>query len=136
VVTNGAHRGRRSANPTGAPTATRIYYRDEFPERFHPLMDTRRWGPGERLVFEPYTKEAHAQTFEWIAHHGVFAKAAWATVATRFGNFAGSRLAALPLPGGTATELGTGHEAGAVDRRSARLQELFDGVVRRGRYQT
>ena len=33
------------------------YYRNEFPVRFHPLMDTRRWGPGERLVFEPYTKE-------------------------------------------------------------------------------
>ena len=33
------------------------YYKNEFPERFHPLIDTRRWGPGERLVFEPYTKE-------------------------------------------------------------------------------
>jgi hypothetical protein len=21
------------------------YYKNEFPERFHPLMDTRRWGP-------------------------------------------------------------------------------------------
>ena len=21
-------------------------------------MDTRRWGPGERIVFEPYTREA------------------------------------------------------------------------------
>jgi hypothetical protein len=45
------------------------YYKNEFPERFHPLMDTRRWGPGERLVFEPYTKEAHAETFDWIARH-------------------------------------------------------------------
>jgi hypothetical protein len=35
-------------------------------------MDTRRWGPGERLVFEPYTKEAHAETFGWIATHGIF----------------------------------------------------------------
>src|SRR5262247_1162384 len=45
------------------------YYRNEFPERFHPLMDTSRWGPGERLVFEPYTKEAREETFAWIAHH-------------------------------------------------------------------
>ena len=48
------------------------YYRNEFPERFHALIDTRRWGPGERLVFEPYTKEAHAQTRAWIAAHGIF----------------------------------------------------------------
>jgi hypothetical protein len=50
------------------------YYRNEFPERFHALIDTRRWGPGERLVFEPYTKEAHAQTRAWIARHNIFAE--------------------------------------------------------------
>ena len=33
------------------------YYKAEFPERFHARMDTRRWGPGERIVFEPYTRE-------------------------------------------------------------------------------
>ncbi|MBV8398352.1 MAG: hypothetical protein JOZ17_06390 [Acetobacteraceae bacterium] len=48
------------------------YYKNEFPERFHAMMDTRRWGPGERLVFEPYTKEAHDETFEWIAQRGIF----------------------------------------------------------------
>jgi len=48
------------------------YYRNEFPERFHAKMDTRRWGPGERLVFETYTKEAHDETFAWIAQHGIF----------------------------------------------------------------
>src|SRR5207302_9626268 len=50
------------------------YYKNEFPEQFHARMDTRRWGPGERLVFEPYTKEAHDETFEWIAQHGIFGK--------------------------------------------------------------
>ncbi len=50
------------------------YYGNEFPERFHALMDTRRWGPGERLVFESYTKEAHAQTRNWIAQHSIFAE--------------------------------------------------------------
>ena len=39
-------------------------------------MDTRRWGPGERLVFEPYTKEAHTETFDWITRHGIFAEGA------------------------------------------------------------
>jgi len=50
------------------------YYRNEFPERFHALIDTRRWGPGERLVFEPYTKETHAETLAWITSHGIFAE--------------------------------------------------------------
>lgn len=50
------------------------YYRNEFPERFHAVMDTRRWGPGERLVFEPYTRQAHDETFAWIAEHGIFAE--------------------------------------------------------------
>ena len=34
------------------------YYTKEFPTRYHDIMDTRRWGPGERIVFEPYTEEA------------------------------------------------------------------------------
>ena len=33
------------------------YYRNEFPERYHAMMDTRRWGPGERIVFETYSRE-------------------------------------------------------------------------------
>lgn len=48
------------------------YYKNEFPERFHAAMDTRRWGPGERIVFEPYTKEVFDQSFEWIARHDIF----------------------------------------------------------------
>jgi hypothetical protein len=50
------------------------HYRNEFPERFHALMDTRRWGPGERLVFEPYTKDVFEQAFNWIADREIFAK--------------------------------------------------------------
>jgi hypothetical protein len=48
------------------------YYKMEFPERFHARMDTRRWGPGERIVFEPYSKEVFEQSFEWIAQHEIF----------------------------------------------------------------
>lgn len=50
------------------------YYKKEFPERFLDQMDTRRWGPGERLVFEPYTREVYEQSFEWIARHGIFSE--------------------------------------------------------------
>jgi hypothetical protein len=35
-------------------------------------MDTRRWGPGERLVIEPYTREAYEESFAWIAAHEIF----------------------------------------------------------------
>jgi ABC-type nitrate/sulfonate/bicarbonate transport system substrate-binding protein len=49
------------------------YYKAEFPERFHARMDTRRWGPGERIVFEPYTKEVFEESFAWIAKREIFA---------------------------------------------------------------
>jgi hypothetical protein len=49
------------------------YYSREFPVRYHAMMDTRRWGPGERIVFEPYTKEVYDETFRWIADRGMFA---------------------------------------------------------------
>jgi hypothetical protein len=48
------------------------YYKNEFPVRYHAMMDTRRWGPGERIVFEPYTKEVFEETFKWIEDHGIF----------------------------------------------------------------
>jgi hypothetical protein len=48
------------------------YYREEFPPRFRDQIDTRRWGPGERLVFEPYTKEVYEESFAWIAAHDIF----------------------------------------------------------------
>jgi hypothetical protein len=49
------------------------YYKNEFPDRFHAMMDTRCWGPGERIVFEPYSKEAFEESFDWIAKHEIFA---------------------------------------------------------------
>ncbi len=49
------------------------YYENEFPERFHARMDTRRWGPGERIVFESYTKDTFERSFEWVAQHEIFA---------------------------------------------------------------
>jgi hypothetical protein len=48
------------------------HYAKEFPERLHAAMDTRRWGPGERLVFEPYTKEVFEDSFAWIAERELF----------------------------------------------------------------
>jgi hypothetical protein len=48
------------------------HYRNEFPERFHGEIDTRRWGPGERIVFEPYTREVFEDSFKWVRERGIF----------------------------------------------------------------
>ena len=50
------------------------YYRNEFPDRFHAAMDPKRWGAGERIVFEPYSREVYQQSFDWIEQHGIFAE--------------------------------------------------------------
>ena len=50
------------------------HYKKEFPARFVDQMDTRRWGPGERIVFEPYTQESYEESFHWIAEHEIFAE--------------------------------------------------------------
>jgi hypothetical protein len=67
------------------------YYKNEFPARYHTIMDTRRWGPGERLVFEPYTKEVYEETFKWIAEHGIFADTGMGS-----GNYEDAVIAAAP----------------------------------------
>jgi ABC-type nitrate/sulfonate/bicarbonate transport system substrate-binding protein len=48
------------------------YYRKEFPQRFLGQIDTRRWGPGERIVFEPYTREVFEESFKWVAEREIF----------------------------------------------------------------
>jgi hypothetical protein len=52
------------------------HYRKEFPERYQAMMDIRCWGPGERLVFEPYTREVYEETLRWIGERGIFADGA------------------------------------------------------------
>jgi NitT/TauT family transport system substrate-binding protein len=48
------------------------YYKKEFPARFHDIMDTRLFGPGERIVFEPYTKEMYETTQAWVESWDIF----------------------------------------------------------------
>jgi ABC-type nitrate/sulfonate/bicarbonate transport system substrate-binding protein len=48
------------------------YYRNEFPDRFRPLMDTRMFGPGERIVFEPYTRKMYEEAQAWTIERGIF----------------------------------------------------------------
>ncbi|MCA1646915.1 MAG: hypothetical protein LC797_16130, partial [Chloroflexi bacterium] len=42
------------------------YYLREMPAEFKPLVDVRAFGPGERIVFEPYTREVYEQTHRWM----------------------------------------------------------------------
>jgi NitT/TauT family transport system substrate-binding protein len=48
------------------------YYANELPERHRALVDVRRFGPGERFVFEPYTREVYERTQTWIDERGIF----------------------------------------------------------------
>ncbi len=48
------------------------YYKSEFPLRFHEAMDTGRWGPGERIVFEPYSQAMFEESQAWIGEREIF----------------------------------------------------------------
>ena len=48
------------------------YFLDELPEKFHQYFDYRKAGIGERLVFEPYTKETFERTHRWMVEWGIF----------------------------------------------------------------
>ena len=48
------------------------YYREEFPERFRDQIDTRLFGPGERIVFEDYSKDIYDKSRQWIDERGIF----------------------------------------------------------------
>jgi len=48
------------------------YYMKELPVHFHDRIDTGRMGPGERIVFEPYTREVFDESRDWVAAHDIF----------------------------------------------------------------
>ncbi len=48
------------------------HYRKELPARHAELVDVRRFGPGERIVFEPYTREMYDSTQRWVEERGIF----------------------------------------------------------------
>lgn len=48
------------------------YYLKELPERFHAMVDVRAFGPGERIVFEPYSREVYESTHDWVERRALF----------------------------------------------------------------
>lgn len=50
------------------------YFLRELPERYRATVDVRRMGPGERLVFEPYTREVFERTHRWMEELDLFSE--------------------------------------------------------------
>lgn len=55
-----------------APEQYKHFYLREVPERFHPLIDVRRFGPGERIAFLPYTAEMYERSQVWLRERELF----------------------------------------------------------------
>jgi NitT/TauT family transport system substrate-binding protein len=53
------------------PERYKKYWLREMPEDLADLVDVRRFGPGERMVFEPYTKEMYDSTQQWMDAHNL-----------------------------------------------------------------
>ena len=47
------------------------YWLNEMPADLAELVDVRRFGPGERMVFESYTREMYDSTQRWMDSHGL-----------------------------------------------------------------
>jgi NitT/TauT family transport system substrate-binding protein len=48
------------------PERFKHYYARELPDDLAAQVDVRRFGPGERIVFEPYTREVYDRTQRWM----------------------------------------------------------------------
>jgi NitT/TauT family transport system substrate-binding protein len=49
------------------PQRYKQYWLREMPEDLAEQTDVRRFGPGERIVFEPYTRDMFERTHRWMA---------------------------------------------------------------------
>jgi NitT/TauT family transport system substrate-binding protein len=54
------------------PERYKRYYLNEIPERYHAEIDVRCFGPGERVVFLPYTAEMYERSQRWMQERGLF----------------------------------------------------------------
>ena len=54
------------------PERYKHYFLKELPEKYHGMIDVGAFGPGERLVFEPYTREIFERTHRWMEQEKLF----------------------------------------------------------------
>jgi NitT/TauT family transport system substrate-binding protein len=58
--------GRTQMDLDIEPEKYKHYYLNEIPERYKTRLDVRRFSPGERIVFLPYTDSTDARTRAWL----------------------------------------------------------------------
>ena len=54
------------------PERYKHYLLKGLPEEYHSLVEVQRFGPGERVVFEPYTREMFERTHRWMESWELF----------------------------------------------------------------
>ena len=54
------------------PELYKHYFMNEIPERFHDMIDIRRFGTGERIVFLPYSETMFEKTQGWMHERKLF----------------------------------------------------------------
>jgi hypothetical protein len=54
------------------PERYKHYFLNEIDAAYHSLIDVRLFGTGERLVFEPYTREMFETTHRWMIESNIF----------------------------------------------------------------
>jgi NitT/TauT family transport system substrate-binding protein len=54
------------------PERYKHYFLRELPARYHDEVDVRGFGTGERIVFEPYTREIFDSTRQWMESNNLF----------------------------------------------------------------
>ena len=54
------------------PSRYKHYWLREMPDDIQRIVDVRRFGPGERIVYEPYTREMFEKTHQWMRSWDLF----------------------------------------------------------------
>lgn len=54
------------------PERYKHHFLKEIPRRYHEMIDVRRFGPGERIVFLPYSQEMFDKTQTWMHERHLF----------------------------------------------------------------
>src|SRR5262249_19689192 len=54
------------------PEKYKHFYLNEVPDRYQDRLDVRRFSPGERIVFLPYTDATYARTQAWLQQRRLF----------------------------------------------------------------
>lgn len=54
------------------PELYKHYYLREVDDKYHSMIDVHGFGTGERIVFEPYSREVYESTYDWMESLDLF----------------------------------------------------------------